>query len=68
MKSKTMTAVIKTIATEIQISRPTFYVYHADGVRLHLLTAATTRPIVYPPCDISAWRAMLELSSTGDYS
>jgi hypothetical protein len=37
-------------------------------VRLHLLTAATTRPIVYPPGDISAWRAMLEWSSTGDYS
>jgi hypothetical protein len=34
---------------------------HVKGVRLHLWAAATNGPIVHPPGDVWALRAMMEL-------
>jgi hypothetical protein len=39
-----------------------------DGVRLCLSTAATSEPIVRPPCDMWAWRAMVVMMPPGDNS
>jgi hypothetical protein len=39
-----------------------------DGVRLCLVTAATNRPIVHPPGDMWAWRAMVMMLPPGDNS
>jgi hypothetical protein len=39
--------------------------YDYDGARLCLRTAATNRPIVHPPGDISIWRAMVVMMPAG---
>jgi hypothetical protein len=61
-------SLLKTLYTEfrwfIEI-KIIFYVFnclfvHIDGVRLCLRTAATERPIVYPPDDIWVLRATVE--------
>jgi hypothetical protein len=44
------------------------FVINYDGVRLCLRTAATNGPIVHPPGDMWAWRAMVMMMPAGDNS
>jgi hypothetical protein len=46
--------------TKIHGGPKNVFVAHVDGVRWCPWTAATNRPIVHPPDEIWAWRAMVE--------